>query len=88
MSYVTISKEHYEKLVHYADLEEQGRLIEQKRGYWIPNKRMSKSPHATNYRCSECMELNKRTPYCPNCGARMSYYKDETKAKLAELKGE
>lgn len=28
MSYVTISKEHFEKLVHYEDLEEQGRLIE------------------------------------------------------------
>lgn len=27
MSYVTISKEHYKKLVHYADLEEHGRLI-------------------------------------------------------------
>lgn len=25
------------------------------------------------YHCSNCGESGKRTPYCPNCGAKMSW---------------
>lgn len=63
--------EMYDKLAHYEDLEEQGRLIEQKHGQWIANKHMVKSPTAENYHCSECTQAGKRTSYCPNCGAKM-----------------
>ena len=72
-----------EKLAHYEDLEEQGRLIEQKHGkwYWADDGYC---------RCSEC---NQKTPayeheealearitnYCPYCGAKM---------ELKELEGE
>ena len=66
------------KLAHYEDLEEQGRLIEQKHGQWIANKHMVKSPTAENYHCSECTQTGKRTQYCPNCGAKM---------ELKELEG-
>ena len=58
----------------YLDLEEQGRLIEQKHGYWTgPDE----------YNCSECgenyMEVADadayasgwKPNYCPNCGAKM-----------------
>lgn len=61
----------FEKLAHYEDLEEQGRLIVQKHGRWIPNKIMIKSPDANNYHCSECTQVGIRTTYCPNCGAKM-----------------
>lgn len=60
-----------EKLAHYEDLEEQGRLIEQKHGEWIPNKHMTRTPTAENYHCSECTQTGKTTAYCPNCGAKM-----------------
>lgn len=60
-----------EKLAHYEDLEEQGRLIEQKHGRWIPNKIMLRTPYATNYHCSECGYGGNGTTYCPNCGAKM-----------------
>ena len=55
-----------EKLAHYEDLEEQGRLIEQKHGHWIRTG-------AISYRCSECnyLPLETDTAYCPNCGAKM-----------------
>ena len=62
------------KLAEYEDLEEQGRLIEQKHGYWTgPDK----------YDCSECGESYMEVAdadayasgwkpnYCPNCGAKM-----------------
>ena len=30
------------------------------------------------YRCSECYEIaERRTPYCPNCGAKMNGGKDD-----------
>ena len=67
-----------DKLAHYEDLEEQGRLIEQKKGKWIPNKRMVRTPTAENYHCSECTQTGKTTAYCPNCGAKM---------ELKELEG-
>ena len=60
-----------EKLAHYEDMEELGRLIKQKHGQWIANKHMVKSPTAENYHCSECMQAGKTTAYCPNCGAKM-----------------
>ena len=69
----------FEKLAHYEDMEEQGRLIEQKHGTWIPNKHMTRTPTAENYHCSECTQAGKRTSYCPHCGAKM---------KLKELEGD
>lgn len=60
-----------DKLAHYEDLEEQGRLIEQKHGEWIPNKHITRTPTAENYHCSECTKTGKTTAYCPNCGAKM-----------------
>lgn len=56
------------KLAHYEDLEEQGRLIEQKHGRWI---------HKDNFigkylMCSECSHVTgRKSNYCPNCGAKM-----------------
>lgn len=62
------------ELQHYKDLEEQGRLIEQKHGYWTG---------PDGYDCSECgenyMEVADadayasgwKPNYCPNCGAKM-----------------
>lgn len=61
-------KEVYEKLKHLEDLEEQGRLIEQKHGRWI---------HKDNFigkylMCSECSHVTgRKSNYCPNCGAKM-----------------
>lgn len=56
----------YWALKHYEDLEEQGRLIEQKHGMWIRTG-------AISYRCSECnyLPLENDTAFCPNCGAKM-----------------
>ena len=64
-------RQYLKELQRYKDLEEQGRLIEQKHGRWIANKHMVKSPTAENYHCSECTQTGKGTQYCPNCGARM-----------------
>lgn len=62
------------KLAYYEDLEEQGRLIEQKHGYWTG---------PDDYDCSVCgenyMEIADadayasgwKPNYCPNCGAKM-----------------
>lgn len=57
----------YMKLKHYEDLEEQGRLIEQKHGQWEYNK-------YTQMYCSNCgqyPEIAVEWNYCPNCGAKM-----------------
>ena len=81
-----------EKLAHYEDLEEQGRLIEQKHGTWRPLDTYIYEDDGM-WQCSECEEdfyfefgtpLDCRAYYCPNCGAKMV----ATEAKLAELKGE
>lgn len=56
------------KLAELEDLEEQGRLIEQKYGRWYPMH------FGGVWQCSECGYLtkdNRATPYCPNCGAKM-----------------
>lgn len=77
----------FEKLARYEDLEEQGKLIEQKHGRWKIIGMRPVGTHLTHY-CSICGgHGDNEMDYCPNCGAKMSYYKDETKAKLAELKG-
>ena len=66
------------------DLEEQGRLIEQKHGTWISLDTYVYECDGM-WECSECGEdfyfefgtpLECRAYYCPNCGAKM------------ELKGE
>ena len=72
-----------EKLAHYEDMEEQGRLIEQTHGKWIRTG-------AISYRCSECnfLPLQDDTAFCPNCGAKMVATKEEAEAKLKELEGD
>lgn len=71
--------EAWHKLAHYEDLEEQGRLIEQKQGTW-ENVETHVWESDCMWRCSECKEefyfeyatpLESRTYYCPNCGAKM-----------------
>jgi hypothetical protein len=56
-----------EKLAYYEDLEEQGRLIEQKYGQWDYNK--YRQMYCSN--CGECPEIAVEWNYCPNCGAKM-----------------
>lgn len=66
--------EMYDKLAHYEDMEEHGRLIEQKHGRWI---------HKDNFigkylMCSECSCVTSRkSNYCPNCGAKLEESKGE-----------
>ena len=53
----------YEKLSDYEDLEEQGRLIEQKHGTW--------EIHDEYYFCANCYSEWKETfTYCPCCGSK------------------
>lgn len=77
-----------EKLAHYEDLEEQGRLIEQKHGTWEPLDSYVCDSDCM-WRCSECkvdLYFELGTPleyemyYCPHCGAKMD-------GELKELKG-
>ena len=53
------------ELQKYKDLEEQGRLIEQKHGRWIEHE----GPY---FKCSVCgiSEVSQGL-YCRNCGAKM-----------------
>lgn len=76
-----------EKLAHYEDLEEQGRLIEQKHGKWEPLDSYVCDSDCM-WRCSECkvdLYFELGTPleyemyYCPHCGAKM---------ELKELEGD
>ena len=62
-----------QKLGRLEDLEEQGRLIEQKHGQWGYNK--YRQMYCSN--CGQYPEIAVEWNYCPNCGA-----------KMAELKGE
>lgn len=98
MSYVTISKEHFEKLVRYADLEEQGRLIELpcKVGstvwttIWWDNKTITKKIDGeTWYKdiiqhkvTKEKFSLN----YLDRIGKDVFLTKEEAEAKLEEMK--
>ena len=68
-----------EKLAHYEDMEEQGRLVEQKHGKWEPLDSYVYECECM-WQCSECGEdfyfefgtpLECRAYYCPNCGAKM-----------------
>ena len=70
-------KEVIEKLTHYEDLEEQGRLIEQKHGKWIPFELDTRGHiEIIHYECSSCHEISDdATMYCPNCGAKMDEVK-------------
>lgn len=64
----------YEKLRYYEDLEEQGKLAEQKLGQWI-NERMTRGGfhEEWGYDCSECGKTYEyKSNYCPHCGAKMS----------------
>ena len=47
-------------------------LSEKKEGYWIREK--TPYGYAHTYCCSECGNWQSygRTPFCPNCGAKMS----------------
>ena len=71
------------KLAHYEDLEEAGRLIEQKHGQWENNQ--YGQTYCTN--CGEYPEIAIKWNYCPNCGAKM-LTKEEAERKLTELEGE
>ena len=52
------------KLADYEDMEEQGKLIEQKHGAW--------EIHDEYYFCTNCYSEWKETfAYCPCCGAKM-----------------
>lgn len=66
-----------EKLAYYEDLEEQGRLIEQKYGQW---KILIDDYDCEYMKCSVCDEefypvdedtVDNVYNYCPNCGAKM-----------------
>ena len=73
-----ITVKYYDKLQHYEDLEEQGRLIEVVYGF-------DKSDYPSAFECSVCGFCDWDTytaddgvyNYCPRCGA-----------KIEELKGE
>lgn len=71
MGRLTDNDKYRRELQKYKDLEEQGGLIKQKHGRWLPNVIMVKTPYANNYYCSECGKNGNHTPYCPNCGAKM-----------------
>ena len=60
-----------DRLKKYEDLEEQGRLIEQKHGRWKPTGNIEVL-YAKEYACSVCggIMLGK-SEFCPNCGAKM-----------------
>ena len=73
-------KEAAEKLAYYEDLEEQGRLIEQKHGRWELHG--NDDDCGMSYFCSECGDSFDEEwfyvygqfvgwKYCPNCGAKM-----------------
>ena len=72
-----------EELKRYHDLEEQGRLIEQKTGQW---KQLDSDFYSNIYFCSNCLVYERvktvmgkpAFDYCPNCGAKM---------ELKELEG-
>ena len=85
----------YERLAHYEDLEEQGRLVEQKHGKWEECDWVFCDGHDEcvhipkgAFVCTNCRHAFKKEKleirnYCPHCGAKMA----ATEAKLAEKGG-
>ena len=76
-----------DKLAHYEVMEEQGRLIEQKQGYWIKSRKYYDDGYTVIGACSVCglefqAKLLRKICYCPHCGAKMV-----AEAKLKELEG-
>ena len=74
-------KEVYKKLKHYEDLEEQGRLIEQKHGQWIKSRKYYDDGYTVIGACSICglefqAKLLRQICYCPHCGAKMDEVKE------------
>ena len=67
------------KLAHYEDMEEQGRLIEQKQGEWKPLLYDSLCSVCGYSETTPLMIMRRDFKYCPNCGAKM---------ELKELEGE
>ena len=80
-----------EKLAHYEDMEEQGRLIEQKYGYLMRSRDYDEDDGSYTIRqeCSVCgmafTPMFFKPAYCPSCGAKL-VTKEEAEAKLKELK--
>lgn len=73
----------HENMEHYAKLHEQGRLIEQKQGYWIKSRKYYDDGYTVIGACSVCglefqAKLLRKICYCPHCGAKM---------ELKELEG-
>lgn len=57
-----------DRLAYYEDAVQQGRLVEQKRGQWIPTK-----TRPIVFKCDQCnYHQESRRAYCPVCGARMT----------------
>lgn len=76
-----------QKLCHYEDLEEQGRLVEQSYSYVNTIVGKMGVMHQECSKCNEELEWKAYPPYCPNCGAKMFATKEEAEAKLAEKGG-
>lgn len=66
----------FDKLAHYEDLEEQGKLVEQKHGRWIYKHDEEGNTGNVQYECSECgagdlHAKSQEVPYCWKCGSYM-----------------
>lgn len=76
-------QEVFDKLAHYEDMEEQGRLIEQKQGYWIKSRKYYDDGYTVIGACSVCglefqAKLLRKICYCPHCGAKMDEVENES----------
>lgn len=65
------------KLARHEDLEEQGRLVERKYGYWIYKHDEEGNTGNAQYECSECgagdiHAKSQEVPYCWKCGAKLA----------------
>ena len=69
------SYEAIEKLAHYEDLEEQGRLIEQKHGRWMLESKTENCNGGHTHYCDRCHDYYTTEAdslyFCPRCGAKM-----------------
>lgn len=65
----------YEKLKHYEDLEEQGRLIEVKHGRWMLESKTENCNGGHTHYCDRCHDYYTTEAdslyLCPRCGAKM-----------------